>query len=278
MTSSLFWRTAPLLASLALGTLALTGCDSGSSFDDTPPEPISVAAFAVNDDEFPQDNARTAGLTAGEAFVAASATAGANYAAAAGRVAVVTTLVGANLVIPKIATDAVTEATPVVTDGVWLWETTADVFGTPVELRLTADPDGSEIDWTLTSQDLSDPANGVFTYYTATTSTDGETGTWRLFLPNQDGVVLTADFDVRDLNDREVTFSVPAARGERGGSTVTYRTQGSTQTFDLTLQPGNDRATVRWDLQTRAGSIVADTFRGGERECWDSSLRNTSCS
>ena len=254
----LSWR--PTLASLALGALALAGCDSTDSADG-PPAPISAAAFETGADAFPDDAARAAGAAGGE-----------NYANAAVRVGVVSTLVGLNLVVPHIATEAVTRDTPEVVDGVWVWETVEDVLGTPVALRLTADADGSRVDWRLTSQDLGDAGNGVFTYYTATTSTDGEAGSWRLFLPDQDGAVLTADFDVRD--DREVTFAVPAGR-DAGGTSVTYRTEGSAQTFDLVRQA--ERALVRWDLQTGAGSITADAYNGGERACWDRQLRDVAC-
>ena len=260
MTHSPSWRSA--LASLALGALALSGCDS-SGPDDRPPAPISAAAFQAGVDAFPDDAARTAGAGAGE-----------NYAQAAVRVGVVTALVGLNLAVPHLATEAVTQDTPEVVDGVWVWETTEDVLGTPVALRLEADPDGSEIDWRLTSQRLGADPGGPFTYYTATTSTDGRTGAWRLFLPDQDGVVLTAEFDVRD--DREVTFAVPAGR-DGGGSSVRYRTEGSTQTFDLVREPGGARSTVRWDLGTGAGSITADAYRGGARACWDRQLRDVAC-
>ena len=86
--------------------------------------------------------------------------------------------------------------------------------------------------------------------------------------------MLTADFDVRD--DREVTFSVPSGR-ERGGSSVRYETEGRTQTFALDLEPDGDRALIRWDLDTRAGSITADAYNGGARACWDAALRDVDC-
>ena len=255
--------TLRLPALLALGALAVAGCDSADT-QDGPPTPISAAAFEVNADRFPDDNAR------------AQASAGANYANAAARVSVVSTVVGLQVALPIAATEAVTRDTPEVVDGVWTWETTEDIFGTPVALRLTADPDGSQIDWRLTSQRLGDQAGDPFTYYTATTSTDGRTGSWRLFNPDVSGVVLTADFDVRDRDDREVTFSVPSGR-ENAGTRVRYETQGSTQVFDLVRQPGGERSLVRWDLGDRAGSIEASAFNNGQRACWGPGLRDVAC-
>ena len=88
--------------------------------------------------------------------------------------------------------------------------------------------------------------------------------------------MLTADFEVRDRDDREITFAVPDGR-QRGGSSVRYATDGSAQTFDLRLQPQGERATITWDVGSGAGSIVSDGFNGGDRACWDASLRDADC-
>ena len=251
-------RILPVLAlALVLGACDSTGADDGAA-----PALIAPAAFALDADAFPQDNARSA-----------SGSAGPNFVNAAARVGIVSAVVGANLALPRAATEAATRSAPVVTDGVFAWSSTVDVFGTPVDLRLEADPDGDAVGWRLVStRQGAEP----FTYYTATTSADGRRGTWRLFHPDADGAVLTADFDVRDLDDREVTFRVPTGR-DNGGSSVRYATDGDEQTFDWDDQPEDDRALIVWDRATNAGSITADTFNGGDRACWDRQLRDTDC-
>ncbi|MGB3545220.1 hypothetical protein [Rubrivirga sp.] len=256
--------------------IALVACDSSSTgLDGNAPPPLPAAAFELNADAFPGPSS---GLEA-DASTARLAT-GANYLNAAARVGIVSTVVGLNLVLPVEATRRVTRDEPTVEDGVWTWERTTDVLGTLVDLELTARADGSEIDWRLTSTvEDGDP----FTFYTATTDLSGETGSWRLFNPDEAGsvgsadlAVLEADFDVRDLDDREVTFSVPNSR-DNGGSTVLYRTDDDEQTFDWLDQPEDDRALIVWDLDTREGSIVADTYNSGERACWDSDLEDVEC-
>ena len=254
------------LAAVAL-TATLVACDSGASFDvDNPPPVIASAAFDLGAGSFPDEPART-GVTA---------RVGSNFVNASARVGIVTAVIGLHLALPAAATEAATEADPVVTDGVWTWASTADVFGTPVDVTLEAIADGSEIDWRLVSQRRGDEPGEPFVYYTATTSLDGETGTWTLFNPDQDGPVLTASFDVRDLDDREVTFRVPAGR-ENGGSSVLYRTDGDAQTFDWLDQPEDERALIVWDRASKAGSIEADTYNGGEPACWDAALDNVAC-
>ncbi len=248
-----------LRLSLFLALAVLVGCDSTETADG-PPTPISPAAFALNTDAFPDDGARV--------------NAGANYLNAAARVGIVSTVVGLNLALPVAATNAVTQDDPTLDpDGDFVWRATVDVFGTPVALRLKGALTGDGVDWRLvTAEDTDEP----FTYYTATTSLDGETGSWRLFTPDEDGAVLTATFDVRDLDDREVTFRIPDGR-DNGRSSVRYATDGTEQAFDWVDQPEGDRALIVWDLETRAGSITADTYNGGDRACWDDDLRDVDC-
>jgi hypothetical protein len=120
------------------------------------------------------------------------------------------------------------------------------------------------------------PEGDPFTYYTATTGLDGETGTWRLFNPDVDGPVLTASFDIEGLGARELTVRVPDGR-DRGGSSVRYATSGDERTFDWTDEPTGNRALIVWDEERRAGSITADGYNGGDRACWDENLDDVAC-
>lgn len=250
------------LAALAL-VAVFAGCDSSSP--EGPPPTIAPAAFSVS--AFP------GAASASGASADASARVGSHFLNAAGRVAIVSAAVGVHLILPEAATRAATAVEPTAAGETWLWDTTVDVRGTPVEIRLEATARGSETDWRLSTA-----ANGGerFTYYTATTSDEGKAGTWRLFLPNEDGVVLQAAFDVRDESGREVTFSVPEGR-PLGGSSVRYGTEGTARSFDWREEPSGAQTVVRWDAETRAGSIEAETYNGGARACWDAGLDNVDC-
>ncbi len=257
MSRSLTFLTVAGLLGFA-GLSVLAGCDASDGEADTPTPP-AVAAFQLDAGAFPDDGARVA--------------AGANFVHAAARVGIVSTVVGLHLVLPAAATEAVTADAPTVSAGVWTWEAMTAVAGTPVDLRLEGTPEGSSIDWRLV---VTGPEGDPFTYYTATTGLDGETGTWRLFAPDADGPVLTASFDVQDLDARELTFRVPTGR-DHGGSSVRYATDGDVRTFDWTDGPAGTRALVVWDEATRAGSITADAYNGGARACWDESLDDVAC-
>ncbi|MEM1117069.1 MAG: hypothetical protein AAF845_16335 [Bacteroidota bacterium] len=248
-----------LLTVLALGVV-LVGCDSNSP--DGPPEVIAPAAFAIDLDAFPDDNARVA--------------AGPHFLNATVRVGVVTTIIGLNLVLPEAATRAATQVDPVAGDDgeTFVWENTVDAVDNDVEIRLLADASGSRINWRLTVENTSDDVeDGPLTLYTASTSFDGQEGTWRLFDPDVDAAMLTAEFDVDDTP--EVTFAVPEGRPEAGTS-VRYETDGAMRTFDFVDADGV-RTLVEWDTETNAGFIEADDYNGGARACWDAGLANTAC-
>lgn len=252
--------TRPLAPAL-LFALALAGCDAAGP-DDRPPAVIAPAAFAVDLGAFPDDGARVA--------------AGANYLTSAARVGVVSAVVGANLVLPEQATRAAAGSRPDSSsgDGVFVWDATVDVFQNDVRIRLTADVDGDDVGWALTTENESDGLDdGPFTYYTAETSFDGREGTWRLFNPGVESPVLTATFDVDD--SPEVTFAVPEGR-DQAGARVRYETDGTRRTFDF-VDARWGRSLVVWDLVTGAGSVTADDYNGGERACWDGDLDDVAC-
>ena len=246
--------TLPLLA-LAL---ALAACDSAGP--DGAPDVIAPAAFAVDLDAFPDDGARVA--------------AGRNFLTAAGRVGVVSTIVGLNLVLPERATRAATRVSPVEEDGQFVWDTQVDVFSNDVQIRLVGDPDGDRVGWTLTTENRSDDVeDGPFTYYTAETTLDGREGSWRLFNPDVDGPILTAEFEIDGTP--EITFAVPQGRPQ-AGATVRYETDGDVQTFEFEAADGTETL-VRWNTETGAGSIEAEDYDGGARACWNEDFEDVAC-
>lgn len=249
----------PLLLSLALLVGFLAGCDSSTpSGPDAAPVVLAPAAFTIPTDAFPPAAAATA--------------VGQNYVTAAARVAIVTGIVGLNLVVPKAATDAATRVTPTVENGTFVWSTSVDVLGRPVAILLFGTPRSSEVEWRLTTAADGD---APFTLYTATTSLDGRDGTWTLFNPNVSGAVATADFEV-DATP-EITFRVAPGR-DGAGNSVRYEGDGDERTFDFFDAQQDVRSLVRWDQTGRTGSITATDYNGGARACWDAQLNDTPCS
>jgi hypothetical protein len=260
-----------LPALLLLAPLALTGCDGSDpdGFDDNPPPVIAPSAFAF-DDSFED------GQTLRGAF-------GQNWLNAYGRVSIVSLAVGVHLVIPHVVTAAAVQADPYVEDGTWIWENTEIVHGRDVTFRLEATPDGEEIAWRMliSASSLEGADYDAFELYNATTTLDGRAGTWRLFydIEGERTEVLDAEFEVTSAAQREITFIVPETNPnpDARGETIRYYANGDARLFDWHQEPEDYDHLVEWDEATKAGSITADDYNGGEPACWDEDLEDVPC-
>jgi len=267
---------APLFG-LAVLALTLTGCDSGGmGATDDPPSVPPPDAFELNTDLFstPTPGSPTA-AKAGEY---------AHFANAALRVWPVSLLVKANLILPSAVTAAALQADPVVEDGTWTWDATADTLNQNVSFRLEGTPDGSTVAWSM-QVTAPNPEQGEaledFELYTAETALDGASGSWSLFyrIDGERTRVLDADFTVTSDTQKAITFSVPDTAEENAGDSVRYAVDGTQRTFEWTrvADTGNTVVTVMWDAETKAGSIVAPAYNNGEPACWDDAFQNVDC-
>lgn len=252
---------------VAIAVLALAACDTANTDPtDEAPAPLPAAAFSFDADLNQSSSARSA--------------AGLHFFTAATRVGIVSFAIKANLVLPAVMTGAATSVDPVVEDGTWIWSSTRPVDGTDATFRLEGTPSGSSIDWQLRVTTAS-PATGDelddFVLYTATTSLDGKTGSWRLYyrIEGQRTEVVRADYDITD-DANELTFTA-VNESDIQGSTVLYRTEGDTNTFDWVKEPGSVRTLVEWSESTGVGFVEADDYNGGARACWNTSFDDAAC-
>ncbi|MEO0560074.1 MAG: hypothetical protein AAF170_18050 [Bacteroidota bacterium] len=256
---------------MVVAVVALAACDTTNTTGETEaPTLIPEAAFAFDADLGDASSARSA-----------SGDAGLNFFTGAARVGIVSLVVKANLILPAAMTGAATSVDPVVTDGVWVWSSTRPVNGTDATFRLEGTPSGSSIDWNLRVT-TANPATGEalddFVLYTARTSLDGQTGTWRLYyrIDGERTEVLSAEYDVSG-DVKELLFTVENENDDNVGSTVLYQTEGDINTFDWLQKPQDIRTLVQWDEVTGVGFIEADDYREGVRSCWDASGDDVAC-
>ncbi|GAB5536170.1 MAG: hypothetical protein Rubg2KO_24190 [Rubricoccaceae bacterium] len=256
---------------LVVVVLVLAACDTTTGTSDAEaPTLIPEAAFAFDADLGDTSSSRSA-----------SGDAGLNFFTGAARVGIVSLVVKANLILPAAMTSAATSVDPIVTDGVWVWSSTRPINGTDATFRLEGAPDGSFIDWNLrvtTANPATGDALDDFVLYTARTSLDGQTGTWRLYyrIDGERTEVLSAEYDVSG-DVEELLFTVENENDDHVGSTVLYQTEDDTNTFDWLQKPQDIRTFVQWDDVTGAGFIEADDYKEGVRSCWDASGDDVAC-
>ncbi len=258
-------RSIPTLLIAAM-MLFVAACDSNSSdsFSEEAPAIISTEAFQMDTKVF--------GLSA-------KGQAGANFTAAALRVWPVSTIITANLIVPALVTSAATQSEPTF-NGAWVWTNSASTDEGTATFTLTATPSAEGIAWEM-KVGLSSPELVLddFVLYTAQTALNGKSGSWQLYYEFDDvrENVLTADFEVTDSNTKSLTFSVTGGPYEAVGDVVTYRTDAGNREFDWSQNSENKTHLVQWDSVTKAGSITATDYNGGQMACWDADFNDTAC-
>lgn len=266
------------VAVVAVLGLTLTACDSGGGSNNNPndvaPTLISSAAFDYDGDSFASTFAPP-----GEDEV--SSFQGTNHTRAFATVFLVNTAVGIHLILPSALTSSAGQDTPHVENGTWIWENTTTILGRVIDMRLEGTAEGSSVDWRMymSADNWGGQAYDDFLLYTATTQIGGQSGSWSLYYDIEDQGrtrVLDADYE-RSGSLHQLVFSIPETNPneEARGDSVTYEADGSDRFFDHDVSGGN--RVIEWDAVTKAGSITAFDYNGGEQACWDSNLDNVAC-
>lgn len=273
-----FRRTNTALIGLILFAITATGCDStGTNTTDEPPAVLPPDAFALNTELFSNQNPGSTSATKTSEY--------AHFTYAARRVWPVSLLIKANLVMPSAVTATALQVEPVIQEGTWVWDSRVDSQNQDLTFRLEGTPDGDSVRWSMFVT-ASDPDRGRaldhFELYTARTAMDGSSGAWSLYrhLDGERTHVLDADFTVTSDTEKEITFSVPETVEVNVIGSVRYAIDGTQRTFEWTRveqRIGTIVVVATWDAETKAGSIVAPNYNGGEPACWNESFLNVAC-
>jgi hypothetical protein len=259
-------------ALLGVFLVAGSGClDDGGTGPDSPADPSQPPALPSAErlqfdfgffDETPSELERSAYDNFFNAYVRA-AVAGA-----------VTEL----LVAPPVAAFALALHTPPSPqdDGSWLWIYTWSDGTDDVQIRLRGRALGNDrVEWELR---VTNPAIGVEKelWFAGETWNDADAG-WFVFTDFEEA----GDPETGRLDwgaDSEGEFLKLTDLWSNPGDSLEYREKGSARGFTWTDADASDLDWyVRWDAVTRAGSLRAPDYNGGEKACWDEDLRDTVC-
>lgn len=186
------------------------------------------------------------------------------------------------LLMAEAASNSLATLTPVADGGEFKWNTSVNSNGRNWNFILRADPGSSDINWRLFVTASSQPGEPVydnFELFSATTDLTLQSGEWQVYYPisGQRQAVLSGEYVFRSGSDKEITFNIPTTTVFHPGDQIVYTVTGNTRKFFWKEAGTGKQTTITWDATTKAGNIVSDRYNGGVKACWDTSLKNTTC-
>ncbi|MEK7729289.1 MAG: hypothetical protein AAB354_12820 [candidate division KSB1 bacterium] len=124
------------------------------------------------------------------------------------------------------------------------------------------------------------PALNNFLWYEGRAQLDNKTGYWEIYdalRPANAIKVLRIDWQAPDQSNATLELTAIEQGVPTFGDKVTYNTNGAARS--VTYKDVSDNVTVAivWDATTKAGSITAPNYNGGNKACWDEQLNDVTC-
>ncbi|WP_370086123.1 hypothetical protein [Ekhidna sp.] len=259
-----------ILAILLIPMTLLWSCsdDDGSAQDPQPNMPPE-SSMAPNFENFEDDGGRMAAVN--------------NWAYAATSVGVYSAILYSNLVVPVTAfrVGLNQNATYNTETELWIWEYDVNVAGKgSYNVRLTADVDGSDVDWTGYIS-----LSGVFedfVWFEGESNLEATAGSWTLYeSPQSPSAWLTVNWTDNESTEVSTsTFTIQKA-GDFFGSSISYEANANADyNRGVTIVDTNASNTidVDWNHPSGEGRVKSEAhFQNTAYHCWDDTLNDTDC-
>ncbi|WP_421765274.1 hypothetical protein [Ekhidna sp.] len=259
-----------ILALLLIPLIMLSACsDDDGNVQEPKPEMPPESSMAPNFDNFDEDGARAETIN--------------NWAYAATSVGVYSAILYANLVVPvtafKIGLNQ--EASYETSTNLWVWEYDINVpnKGT-YNVRLTADVDGTDVDWTgyiSLSGSFED-----FVWFEGQSNLTADAGTWTLYeSPESPSAWLTANWsDNESSGVTSSTFTVEK-EGNFFDSSISYTVDTNADyNRNVVIVDTNVSNTIEvdWNQPSGEGRVKSEArFEDTNYHCWDDTLNDIDC-
>lgn len=258
---------------ILLTAFVVTSCsdDPASLSSDEPPQLPPAESMEMDFSTF-ESNQKVQGE---------AALAGENFTQAVVRAIVMKAVVDLNLAIPRALLTAASESEAEFNEeGEWVWSYTRNTGQETYEVRLVASQGGSnEVNWQfyVTNSELSID-NRLF--FDGTTNADGTQGTWTYYslLDETNEAVSEIQWEVAEDENVSLRLDVTSDRFDNEGDYIEYNFDGTVKSA-VYYNAGEDQTTeLQWNIETRAGYLIAPGFNNGEQACWDANFDDASCS
>ena len=250
---------------------SLSACGSeGTAPEAETPTPPSLPAPSTMDLDFGMFGSTGGSDAVGTHFLTAGIT-----------VAVAQALTTLHLAVPAVVFAAAANNTPSFEeDGRWHWRYSASHQGQLWTSHLSGVVQGSNVVWDvrITAPQANPPLN-EFVWFSGTSATDGTSGVWRFFDPQNpsSGVdVARIEWTHESEDVHEVIFRSTA--GPNAADQLTASHDGDNRVVTFFDASENHTTEIGWNVATREGYIFSIHYNNGQRSCWNGDLNNIACS
>ena len=264
-------------AVLIAAHLFMTACDKNPADSDTPKQPALPPQSSITLDLSAFNQALAKGQ--GEASVV-----GQNFITARLTVAAINLSVATILSVPTLTFAAALAQQPVLkADGKYHWSFIVNDGAKSFQADLAGwiDVPATEavFEMRITTTGVT-PALTNFLWYEGRAKLDNKTGYWEIYdalRPASAIKVLRIDWQAQDATTGTLELTAVEAGVPTFGDKVTYNANGSSRSVIYKDASENRTVTIAWDETTKAGSITAPNYNGGNKACWDEKLDDVTC-
>jgi len=258
---------------VAMAVAACNADSTGPVGAGSPPELPPLTSMAVDFSFFGAGGAGSAALGPDATMV------GPNFTTASLSVLVAQVVAVAVLAVPTATFAAALQAGATYDDGVWHWRTEATTQGGTWSAHLSGTIQGADALWEMrvTSPSSATPPLQDFLWYSGVSKLDGSSGVWRMYDPASGAEALRIDWTHASAEAHALTINVTDSGAVEAGNYLMYEVDGDLRTIRYFDASEGTTIEVGWNATTGEGYIIAPSYNGGDKSCWDSAQNNVAC-
>jgi hypothetical protein len=262
-----------LAAILIVAHVALVSCSEDPAGNDKPQQPALPPAASMTVDFSTLTNPSSMPKVAQP---------GLNYLNAAARVAIINASVVIVMSVPVAVFVAAFSQTPTLgNDGKYHWKYSTSTSGNSFTADLSGSVDLStqESVWEMRISSTVLSLNN-FLWYDGRAKLNNSSGYWDFYDPAQPGSkvdVLHLDWTYASTSNATLSFEVVKDGAPEKGDSLNYAVAGNNLTVSFFDASASETTEISWDKTTGAGYLIAPTYNGGQKACWDSTKADVVC-
>ncbi len=258
----------------ALTCILFISCsDDPSSFTDEPPELPPAASMDIDMSTLTESPQSKSSITTDDTDY---------FVQAVFRAGFMKKIIEAHLLIPKNLLEAAQDTVAQLNEEQqWEWSYQYSANTNNFDVRLIAERiSSSAVNWSflVTAEHLDLEDHLVFG---GTTQNEGAQGVWTYYglkdSEEDDQKLSEIDWDIQG-DSTQIRLEILSDLSVAAGSYIDYSFDGVLKTIEFYNADTDETTIIQWNVDTKAGYIIAPDINNGEKACWDEEQENISCS